>query len=126
MANIYHPFLDFSVPSKELGTDPGDVILSDGIILDIKQTKYDFGKLFIEVKQAPSYIKSPIDGFVLVTGSISEEFGKYCLRGFISKDSLIQDYRKGYLNNTYDYIANQSALVSYDKINEVILIPLVA
>ena len=117
MANVYHKFLDFSIPSKEYGTDMGDVELPDGTILDVKQTCHERGKLIIEVAQAAQYLKSPINAFVLIVGSFSEHGGKYSLRGFMSKNNLIHDSRKGYLNTIYDYIALQGSLSKYDSMN---------
>jgi hypothetical protein len=77
MANCYHYFLDFKTPSKENGTDDGDVVLPDGVIIDVKQTVYNTGKLVIEVRQAPQYEKCKITGFALIVGSFSEHDGEF-------------------------------------------------
>jgi len=118
LSKCYHYFLDFKIPSKETGTDYGDVILPDQKIIDVKQTVYQTGKLVIEVRQASQYQKSKIDAFALMVGGFDQNDGSFSFRGFISKENLIQDFRRGYLNKIYDYIAKQSDLKSYqDMLN---------
>jgi len=81
-----------------------DAILSSGVTVDVKTTKYETGRLLAVLGKETH---AP-DAYALMTGVFP---GSYTFRGFMwSKDLLINE-RIGDLGHGYGYMANQSMLV---------------
>lgn len=100
---LFNVYPDFSIePRSSLaGEDTGDATLRDGRTVDVKATKYSFGRLVAVPWKQPH-----VDLFALMVG----RFPEYEFRGFMKKDELLKDSRLGTLGHGPTYIAEQKEL----------------
>ena len=79
-----------------------DCVLSNGMRVDVKTTKYENGKLLVDARKGKK--TDGVDFYVLMTGSFP---GPYAFRGFISKTKIIKPEKIGELCGYKSYIAEQ-------------------
>lgn len=82
-----------------------DCVLSNGMRVDVKTTKYENGKLLVDARKGKK--TDGVDFYVLMTGSFP---GPYAFRGFIAKTKIIRSERIGELCGYKSYMAEQSEL----------------
>lgn len=100
----FNVFPDFSVQvrSSQRGEDAqGDAILPGGLVVDIKSTQYDDGRLL-----AARWKEPEVDLYALMTGV----FPEYTFRGFMLQQELLQEKRLTDLGHGKGYVADQSEL----------------
>lgn len=103
---------DFSIGKKSTsdGSDTGDAILPNGMVVDVKSTTYQSGKVTSALWKAKN---KSIDLCVLLVGSN----GNYSLRGFVSCEELYQEKNIGKLKNAPGY--KDCYMVSQDQLKEI-------
>ena len=74
----------FLYPDLDVDPRPYDVMLPNGITVDVKQTKLERGRLLCETRKR----NYPADIYFLVIGT----FPKYRMVGWASKQELLQDF----------------------------------
>ena len=82
-----------------------DCILSNGMRVDVKTTKYENGKLLVDARKGRK--TDGVDFYALMTGSFP---GPYTFRGFIAREQIIQPHKLGLLCGYKSYMAEQSEL----------------
>lgn len=79
-----------------------DCVLSNGMRVDVKTTKYENGKLLVDARKGKK--TDGVDFYALMTGSFP---GPYTFRGFIAKTKIIKQEKIGELCGYKSYIAEQ-------------------
>lgn len=102
-----YPDLTIAPRSSAKGEDKGDLRLANGLIVDVKATKYSNGKLL-----AVTWKNHCVHAFALMVG----EFPRYTFKGFMLQDDLINPKRIGDLGYGKTYLAEQHELVDMPKI----------
>ena len=82
-----------------------DCILSNGMRVDVKTTKYENGKLLVDARKGRK--TDGVDFYALMTGTFP---GPYTFRGFIAKEQIIQPHKIGLLCGYKSYMVEQSEL----------------
>ena len=104
--NIF-PDLTIEVRSSSKGTDDGDAILSNGMSVDVKATKYATGKLIAATWKQPK-----VEVYALMVG----QSPNYTFKGFMKQEELLQQSRIGDLGRGPIHIAQQNELVELDQL----------
>jgi len=102
---LFNIFPDFSMEARGTSSDTGDAILTCGLRVDIKATKYSTGRLL-----AAHWKGSNIDFYVLMVG----EFPRYTYRGMMSREELHKPERLGDLGYGATYMARQHELGEHE------------
>ncbi|MCK5018703.1 MAG: hypothetical protein KAS32_16700 [Candidatus Peribacteraceae bacterium] len=111
--NVYpSESLKIAPVSSTTGNDKGDAILPFDLVIDIKATKYPNGKLLA----VPWKTGKGIDYYALMIG----EFPSYIFKGFMHRDELINNKRKGDLGHGETYIAEQHELIDFCDVIELL------
>ena len=124
MAKLLNVYPDYTIytRSSRCGTEPYDLLLSNGLCVDVKTTSYYKGKLI-----NPIHKNITADLFALWVLINRDEWWTLEFRGFLEQNKLHVEERKGTLpnQNTLNYIATQDELkelkdveVTYETINQ--------
>jgi hypothetical protein len=87
-----------------------DCILSNGMRVDVKTTKYENGKLLVDARKGKK--TDGVDLYALMVGSFP---GPYTFRGFIAKEKLIKPEKIGLMCGYKSYMAEQWELTESAK-----------
>ena len=82
-----------------------DAVLRDGWTVDVKTTRYDDGRLLVDVRKGRKV--DGVDFYCLMTGEFP---GPYTFRGFMAKSVLVKPERKRVVSGHEAYAADQSEL----------------
>lgn len=82
-----------------------DAVLRDGWTVDVKTTRYDDGRLLVDVRKGRKV--DGVDFYCLMTGEFP---GPYTFRGFMAKSVLVKPERKRIVSGHEAYAADQSEL----------------
>ena len=102
-AKVFNLYPDFSIEPKNKSNDNGDILLHNGMTVDVKATVYDTGRLLVAKWKKP--IKNRL--YALMVG----KFPTFEYRGIMTSEDLIVPERLKLFNNNYSYVANQDELI---------------
>lgn len=105
--NVYPDFSIFVRSAQRGEDDGGDALLPNGLVVDVKTTHREDGRLLAQRWKIPK-----LDLFALMTG----EMPTYTFKGFMPASELLQDYRLVDLGHGEGYAATQSELLDLDAI----------
>lgn len=100
--------LTTNIRSAKKGEDKGDAMLPNGMVVDVKTTHLDNGRLICAPWKDEN---NKMDLFCLMTGV----FPTYTFRGFYRKDDLFQDINKIQLRNVC-YGVTQRQLLTLEEV----------
>ncbi len=109
---LFNLFPDFTIHPRSMYDDEGDAKFPSGLIVDVKSTKYETGRLVAaKWKKSESNV---VDAYALMTGT----FPEFTFRGFMHKKEFLREERLGNLGHGEHFIAQQYELKELSEIED--------